>query len=29
MQNRAQVEAKLRQETRDAIFNRQLSETIQ
>ena len=28
MQNRAQVEAQLRQETRDAIFNRQLSEAI-
>jgi len=29
MQNRAQVEAKLRQETRDAIFNRQLSDVLQ
>lgn len=28
MQNRAQIEAKLRQETRDAIFNRQLSDVL-
>ena len=28
MQNRAQIEAQLRQETRDAIFNRQLSEVL-
>ncbi len=28
MQNRAQIEAKLRQETRDAIFNRQLSDAL-
>mmetsp|Transcript_8186 Transcript_8186/g.11335 ORF Transcript_8186/g.11335 Transcript_8186/m.11335 type:complete len:183 (-) Transcript_8186:922-1470(-) len=28
MQNRAQVEAKLRQETRDTIFNRQLSDVL-
>ena len=28
MQNRAQVEAKLRQETRDQIFNRQLADVI-
>ena len=28
MQNRAQVEARLRQETRDAIFNRQLADAL-
>jgi len=28
MQNRAQLEAKLRNETRDQIFNRQLADVI-
>ena len=29
MQNRAQIEAKLRQETRDQIFNRQIASVIE
>ena len=29
MQNREQIEARLRQETRDEIFNRQLADAIE